>query len=79
VEQADEGSGPVISTIGWILIGVAAWLLVAVLVGLVIGRMIRLRDRQFVDPPVEQPGLQIPVQNRGRRPEQDDPGQHRQG
>ena len=38
--------GVVISTFAWIAIGVAAWLVVAVLVGLLIGRMIRGRDRQ---------------------------------
>jgi hypothetical protein len=36
----------VISTLGWILIGVAAWLVVALVVGVVIGRTIRNRDRQ---------------------------------
>ena len=38
--------GVVISTFAWIAIGVAAWLVVAVLAGLLIGRMIRGRDRQ---------------------------------
>ena len=38
--------GAVISTIGWIAIGIAAWLAVAVLAGLLIGRVINRRERQ---------------------------------
>jgi hypothetical protein len=34
------------STFAWIAIGVSAWLLVAVYAGLLVGRMIRGRDRQ---------------------------------
>ena len=43
---AISGQGVVISTIGWIAIGVAAWLVVALVVGVLIGRMIRRRDAQ---------------------------------
>ena len=34
------------STFAWIAIGVLAWLAVAVYAGLLVGRMIRGRDRQ---------------------------------
>jgi hypothetical protein len=34
------------TTFAWIAIGVLAWLLVAVYAGLLLGRMIRGRDRQ---------------------------------
>jgi hypothetical protein len=34
------------STFAWIVIGVLAWLAVAVYAGLLLGRMIRGRDRQ---------------------------------
>lgn len=35
-----------ISTVVWIVVGVAAWMVVAAVVGVLIGRMIRQRDRQ---------------------------------
>jgi hypothetical protein len=67
----DDRSGLVISALGWILIGVAAWLVVAVAVGITIGRTIRLRDRQVgeetADPSTSAPD--IPAQtadDRGR-------------
>ena len=43
---ASRAEGVTISTFAWIAVGVAAWLVVAALVGLLIGRMIRGRDRQ---------------------------------
>jgi hypothetical protein len=39
-------TGVIISTLGWIVIGVVAWMVVAAVVGVLIGRMIRQRDRQ---------------------------------
>ncbi|HZG90112.1 MAG TPA: hypothetical protein VEZ42_07845 [Pseudonocardia sp.] len=44
-----DNRGVVITTLGWILIGIGAWLVVATLVGMLIGRAIRLRDRQVAD------------------------------
>jgi hypothetical protein len=43
---ATSTQGVVISAVGWIVIGVAAWLVVALIVGVLIGRMIRRRDAQ---------------------------------
>ena len=43
---AHTARGGVIGTLGWIVVGVAVWLAVAAGVGVVIGRVIRLRDRQ---------------------------------
>jgi hypothetical protein len=52
----------VISTLGWILIGVAAWLVVALVVGVVIGRTIRNRDRQVPsDPAAPITGIPAPT------------------
>ncbi len=39
----------------WIVIGVAAWMVVAAVVGVLIGRMIRRRDRQVPDRPTAAP------------------------
>ncbi len=39
----------------WIVVGVAAWMVAAAVVGVLIGRMIRQRDRQVPDPAAEQP------------------------
>lgn len=64
----DNRSGFVISALGWVLIGVAAWLVIAVAVGVTIGRMIRLRDRQVGEeaaPPP--PAPDIPVQTSEER------------
>jgi hypothetical protein len=61
--------GAVISAFAWIAIGVAAWLAVAALVGVLIGRMIRGRDRQVPkDAPVASGSPRIPAQ--GTTPEQ---------
>jgi hypothetical protein len=61
--------GDVISTLGWILSGIAAWLAVAAVLGVVIGRTIRLRDRQQPEPPpgrtVDDPVPWIPRQDTG--------------
>ncbi|MCO1655063.1 hypothetical protein [Pseudonocardia humida] len=47
----------------------AAWLVVATCVGMVIGRTIRLRDRQVFDEPDDEPAGRprpgIPTQNSG--------------
>jgi hypothetical protein len=43
--------GVIISTVMWIVVGVAAWMVVAAIVGVLIGRMIRQRDRQVPDGP----------------------------
>jgi hypothetical protein len=57
----------VISTLGWIFLGVTAWLVVATGVGMVIGRTIRLRDRQVLEETSErrEAPLEIPTQNSG--------------
>jgi hypothetical protein len=62
--------GVVISTFAWIAIGVAAWLAVAVLVGVLIGRMIRGRDRQIPvnPPPPPGDGPRIPAQGTAAHP-----------
>lgn len=46
------------STAAWVLLGVGAWVCVAVVVALLIGRVVRLRDRQAPrpDPPPSPPG-----------------------
>jgi hypothetical protein len=68
--------GAVISTLGWIITVAAAWLAVAALVGVLVGRMIRERDRQVPPvpdpPPVAGPGKPDPLhrvhgRGRGRR------------
>jgi hypothetical protein len=43
--------GAVISTLSWIIVVAAAWLAVATAVGVLIGRVIRERDRQVPRPP----------------------------
>jgi hypothetical protein len=43
------------SALGWVALGVAGWLLVATVVGMVIGRTIRLRDRSLSHPQPEDP------------------------
>ena len=48
----DQGAG--IGTVGWILLVVTAWLVVATVVGVLVGRMVRARDRQ-VPPAPEAP------------------------
>ncbi len=63
-EKASD-PGVVISTVGWILVGAAVWLVVATGVGMVIGRTIRLRERQVFDDPEETPHSGIPSQNMG--------------
>jgi hypothetical protein len=68
--QEASDPGVVISTLGWILVGVAAWLVVATAVGMVIGRTIRLRDRQVFDEPDgpdRPPPHGIPTQDSGGR------------
>ena len=55
VPLIDDRSGFVISALGWVLIGVGAWLVVAVIVGITIGRTIRLRDRQVGEETVDRP------------------------
>ena len=47
--------GAVINTLGWIIVVGAAWLVVATAVGVLVGRMIRERDRQVPPPPVDVP------------------------
>ncbi|GAA1868973.1 hypothetical protein GCM10009836_56880 [Pseudonocardia ailaonensis] len=39
------------SVAGWIVVGVVAWVAVALVVALLVGRMVRLRDRQVPEPP----------------------------
>jgi hypothetical protein len=46
----------------WIVVGVAAWMAVAALVGVLIGRMIRQRDRQVPDPRTAEPAPHTRVQ-----------------
>jgi hypothetical protein len=45
----------IISTLGWIIIGVAAWLVVAAIVGVIIGRSIRQRDAHVPFDDVDSP------------------------
>ncbi len=54
-----------ISTFGWILIGVAIWLVVATVVGVLIGRMLRQRDRQVPRDDSATPVCGIPAQGSG--------------
>jgi hypothetical protein len=51
----------IISTVMWIVVGVAAWMVVAAIVGVLIGRMIRQRDRQIPDRPAEEPAPGTPA------------------
>ena len=53
--------GVTISTVLWIVVGVAAWMVVAAVVGVLIGRMIRQRDRQVPDRPAEEPAPGTPT------------------
>jgi hypothetical protein len=43
----------VVTTIAWILVGIALWLVIAVPVALLLGRVVRRRDEQV--PPVAVP------------------------
>lgn len=51
------------------MLAVAGWCVVAVVVSLVVGRVIRLRDRQV--PPPDQPVSGIPAQRRESDPARD--------
>jgi hypothetical protein len=58
-----RAGGASISAFSWITVGVTVWLVIAALVGLLIGRMIRGRDRQI---PQDSPSIatpQIPTQS----------------
>ena len=63
------------SILGWILVVAAAWLVVATAVGVLVGRMIRERDRQVPPAPgtapeaksKEDPTQQVPGRGRQRR------------
>jgi hypothetical protein len=51
---------------------------VAVVVGLVIGRLIRLRERDVREPPMDRPWPQIPMQNSGgQEPGEEPPSRRR--
>lgn len=77
-----SSQGAVISTVAWIVVGIAAWLVVAAVVGILIGRMIRRRDRQVPGDSTHSPSAGVPsptpdqdgtldeprVVGRGRRP-----------
>lgn len=54
--------GVTIGTLGWIVVGVAAWLAVAGVVGVLIGRTVRQRDRQVPREWPTHPVLGIPAQ-----------------
>jgi hypothetical protein len=57
----------VIGALGWIIVGLIAWLVVAAVVGVLIGRMIRLRDRQVPHgDPSPFPGLPVRPTEPGR-------------
>ena len=53
--MVDRDQGAVINTLGWIIVVAAAWLAVAAVVGVLVGRMIRERDRQVPPPPADVP------------------------
>jgi hypothetical protein len=79
--EVRRAEGAVISVFAWIAIGVAAWLVVAALTGVLIGRVIRGRDRQV---PKDAPGVREPrIPTQGTAPEPAgppaprDPDQHR--
>jgi hypothetical protein len=48
---APGDQGATISTLGWIIVVAAAWLAVATVVGVLVGRVVRLRDRQVPPAP----------------------------
>ena len=58
----NTAQGEIISTVMWIVIGVAAWMAVAAVVGVLIGRMIRQRDRQVPERPTTEPAPRTKVQ-----------------
>jgi hypothetical protein len=68
--------GVAISTLGWILLAAAAWLVVATAVGLLVGRMIRERDRQVPPAPGVAPEAR-PRKNPARRQGPGEGGQRR--
>ncbi|MCE0761562.1 hypothetical protein LWC35_01320 [Pseudonocardia kujensis] len=43
------------SVAGWIVVGVLAWVAVALVVAVLVGRMVRLRDRQVPEDPLPRP------------------------
>ncbi|MFC5948749.1 hypothetical protein ACFQH9_10730 [Pseudonocardia lutea] len=43
------------SVAGWIVVGVLAWVAVALVVAVLVGRMVRLRDRQVPEEPFPRP------------------------
>lgn len=57
------------STLVWIVVIAGGWLLLAAVVALLLGRVIRLRDRPHKPPHVERPHR--------RRPQDWPPGGHR--
>ncbi|MEJ8281029.1 hypothetical protein [Pseudonocardia spirodelae] len=44
------------STAVWVLAGIGVWVVAAVLLALLVGRIIRMRERQVPDPPRDAPG-----------------------
>ena len=49
--------------IGWGMVGLAVWVAVAALVGMLLGRMVRRRDRQVpTDDPASFPAPRVPAQ-----------------
>ncbi|GAA4540826.1 hypothetical protein [Pseudonocardia xishanensis] len=40
---------------GWIAVGVVAWVAIALLVAVLVGRMVRMRDRQVPADPMPRP------------------------
>ncbi|GAA0908794.1 hypothetical protein [Pseudonocardia zijingensis] len=75
--KSPRDEGAVIGTLGWVIVVAAAWLAVAAGVGVLVGRLIRERDRQVPPspepPPATRRGPADPVHRgpdpgRGRRP-----------
>lgn len=57
------------SVAGWIAVGVVAWVVIALLVAVLVGRMVRLRDRQVPADPMPSPRRPVDAPGVPRTPE----------